>query len=245
VAAGDPAQRLPDGLARRAAAAAGIEAAAHMAGDVPAPEDHVERLAAGAWLWTALQELPEPLRVTVLLRHFGSWSSYEQIAQVLGIPVGTVRSRLSLARARLATELRATADGAHAEARVLSLRQAGEFRAAAAELSAGTGCGAMLGLYADDVRAHFADGTSLHGRRTVRASLEEDLAAGARMHITRVLASGSVTVVEARLENGPDDPLRCPPATCQVHLRPRGRTVEVRLHFAPRKSVDAPALAAA
>jgi RNA polymerase sigma-70 factor (ECF subfamily) len=223
----------------------GIEAAAQVPGDVPAPEDHVERLAAGEWLWTALQELPEPLRATVLLRHFGSWSSYEQIAQVLGIPVGTVRSRLSLARARLAAELRATADAAHTEARALSGRQAGEFRAAVAELNAGTGCRAMVELYADDVRAHFSDGTAVRGRRVVRASMEDDLAAGARMHVTRVLASGSVTVVEARLENAPDHPFRCPPATCQVHLRRHGRTEEVRLHFAPRESASAPALAAA
>jgi len=234
-------------MAWRAAPRAGLtlDAASHVAAGGPTPEDHVERLAGGDWLWTALGALPEPLRATVLLRHFGTYSSYAQIAFVLGIPVGTVRSRLSLARARLAADLLATADGAHAEARVARRRQADEFRAAAAELNAGTGCGTLVDLYTKDIAAHFTDGTTARGKRIVRASMEDDLDAGARMHLTRVLVSGSVTVVEARLENAPDDPFRCPPATCQVHFRPHGRTQVVRLYFAPRASADAPRSVAA
>src|SRR6266576_2748812 len=50
-------------------------------------------------------------RVTVLLRHFTRSNSYEAIAAVTGVPVGTVRSRLSRARTLLATALqRETAD---------------------------------------------------------------------------------------------------------------------------------------
>ncbi|MDW8322349.1 MAG: sigma-70 family RNA polymerase sigma factor [Armatimonadota bacterium] len=49
----------------------------------------------------ALSQLPEPLREVLILREMHELS-YEQIAQVLRIPVGTVRSRLFTARQRFA-----------------------------------------------------------------------------------------------------------------------------------------------
>jgi RNA polymerase sigma-70 factor, ECF subfamily len=48
----------------------------------------------------AVAALPEPQRVIVALRHF-SGLSHEEIAEVLSIPTGTVRSRLSRAYERL------------------------------------------------------------------------------------------------------------------------------------------------
>jgi RNA polymerase sigma-70 factor (ECF subfamily) len=48
----------------------------------------------------AVAELPEPQRVVVSLRHFSALS-HEEIARVLGVPAGTVRSRLSRAYERL------------------------------------------------------------------------------------------------------------------------------------------------
>ena len=59
-------------------------------------EEAIERLALREWVWAALYELPEVLRVTAMLRYFGSYSSYEEISAILGVPVGTVKSRLSL-----------------------------------------------------------------------------------------------------------------------------------------------------
>jgi RNA polymerase sigma-70 factor (ECF subfamily) len=52
----------------------------------------------------ALAALPRPQRAVVVLQHLGL--PVEQIARELGIPVGTVKSRLSRARAALAPLLR-------------------------------------------------------------------------------------------------------------------------------------------
>ncbi|MBW3637139.1 MAG: sigma-70 family RNA polymerase sigma factor, partial [Armatimonadetes bacterium] len=49
-------------------------------------------------LETALESLPESLRVALILREWHGLS-YEEMASVLAIPVGTVRSRLHQARA--------------------------------------------------------------------------------------------------------------------------------------------------
>ena len=49
---------------------------------------------------SALAQVPEEFRVVLVLRHIADLD-YEEIAAVLDIPVGTVRSRLSRGRAQL------------------------------------------------------------------------------------------------------------------------------------------------
>jgi RNA polymerase sigma-70 factor (ECF subfamily) len=52
----------------------------------------------------ALEELPELLRTIIVLREFEDLR-YVQIAEILGVPVGTVMSRLSRARSHLKARL--------------------------------------------------------------------------------------------------------------------------------------------
>ena len=58
--------------------------------------------AAGEWqrVAVALTQLPPPER-DVLLLHVWEGLPYEDVAEAVGIPVGTVRSRLNRARRRL------------------------------------------------------------------------------------------------------------------------------------------------
>jgi RNA polymerase sigma factor (sigma-70 family) len=71
----------------------------------PSAEDLLDQHAMRDWLWSALETLSEPLHITVLLRYFTDSSSYQQIAAICGVPVGTVRSRLNEARRRLTAAL--------------------------------------------------------------------------------------------------------------------------------------------
>ena len=57
----------------------------------------------------ALDRLPEDLRVAVVLRDVVDFD-YAEIADTLGVPVGTVKSRISRGRAALATQLRLDED---------------------------------------------------------------------------------------------------------------------------------------
>ena len=54
---------------------------------------------------TAIEELPYKLRLVIVLRDLQGLS-YEEIAQIVGCPIGTVRSRLHYATQRLASTLR-------------------------------------------------------------------------------------------------------------------------------------------
>ena len=53
----------------------------------------------------AIHDLPYKLRVVIVLRDMHGLS-YDEIAAVVGCPIGTVRSRLHYATRRLATQLR-------------------------------------------------------------------------------------------------------------------------------------------
>lgn len=68
------------------------------------PEIELERAELRALVRQAIAELPEPFQIVVLLYHMEGLS-YDEIAQVLGVPIGTVRSRLARARAMLRKKL--------------------------------------------------------------------------------------------------------------------------------------------
>jgi RNA polymerase sigma-70 factor (ECF subfamily) len=55
-------------------------------------------------LRAAIEAMPEPFREAVVLRDIEDLS-YAEIAEVTGVPVGTVMSRLSRGRSMLAKEL--------------------------------------------------------------------------------------------------------------------------------------------
>jgi len=54
---------------------------------------------------SAIEALPEELRTAIVLREIEGMS-YEDIAQSMGCPIGTVRSRIFRAREAIATRLR-------------------------------------------------------------------------------------------------------------------------------------------
>jgi RNA polymerase sigma-70 factor (ECF subfamily) len=58
-----------------------------------------------AFLWRQIDELPESYRVLVMLR-YQQGLAYEEIATVMSLPLGTVKTGLFRARARLREALR-------------------------------------------------------------------------------------------------------------------------------------------
>jgi RNA polymerase sigma-70 factor, ECF subfamily len=79
--------------------------AAFVVGLVPEnPEARLLRMADGRALEVALRELPAEFREAFLLREVEGLS-YKEIADVAAVPIGTVMSRLSRARAQLRTML--------------------------------------------------------------------------------------------------------------------------------------------
>jgi RNA polymerase sigma-70 factor (ECF subfamily) len=74
-----------------------------------APDALLERAELRERMAAAIEELPEAARATLVLREVEGLS-YEEIAQTLGIPKGTVMSRLHYARRRVQAALAASGD---------------------------------------------------------------------------------------------------------------------------------------
>ena len=70
----------------------------------PSPEEEVFRKADADRVRLAIETIPEPFREAVVLRDLEDLS-YGEIAEVTGVPIGTVMSRLARGRASLAKEL--------------------------------------------------------------------------------------------------------------------------------------------
>lgn len=93
-----------------------VAAEAALVPALPAPHDEVERAQALARLHAAIRALPPHYRDILVLVELQEMS-YADAAQVAGIELGTVRSRLARARARLAELLGASMANAHGQAR--------------------------------------------------------------------------------------------------------------------------------
>jgi RNA polymerase sigma-70 factor (ECF subfamily) len=80
------------------------EASSEIAGEEPAPDESMVRAEKLGEVRSALQQLGEPYRTVVVLRHYENLKFCE-IAEVLGIPEGTVKSRMAEGLSRLSRRL--------------------------------------------------------------------------------------------------------------------------------------------
>jgi RNA polymerase sigma-70 factor (ECF subfamily) len=200
-------------------------------------EEAIERLAVSDWVWTALERLPQDQRVTIMLRYFGRHASYEEIAATLGVPVGTIRSRLNQAKARLADDLLRTASTAHLDHDKLIAERKHEWDAIVHEAyTTGT-----ASLYVTDCAPDvLVEAPSMAyrelGAEDQRRGVEDTVAAGVRLELTEIVASNSVTIWEGDYHNPTHDPHHCPPSHTEVRLHPAGQTTRLVLYFPPRAS---------
>ncbi|MBD2553690.1 MAG: sigma-70 family RNA polymerase sigma factor [Limnothrix sp.] len=70
----------------------------------PSPEENLSSQEFYEKLREAIADLPEAFRTTIILREIEDLP-YEQIAEMTGVSLGTVKSRIARARARLQTQL--------------------------------------------------------------------------------------------------------------------------------------------
>jgi len=211
-----------------------IEALAPLPSADAGPEELLERHAMRDWVWEAIEELSPTLRVPLVLRHFTEGvTSYERIAQVCGVPVGTVRSRLSQARAKLAESLTATAAEAHSDARLRAEASWNEAHDTLATAEAGDFDKILTHRWAPEV-ALMAGATPLGGRDRLARAMDADLAAGVRQRPVNVVAARSLVVWEMDILNPADDLHHCPPSVAWIMSLRGGRVAQLRLFHPSR-----------
>ena len=198
----------------------------------PGPDAVLDRLAMRDWVLTTLDQLPEDQRVTVLLRYFTTRSSYAQIAAILGIPTGTVRSRLNLAKRRLADALLDTVSTAHADHGALRQQRYQEWTDAIEDMEQSGNAAAYFDACGPDVLVDNPGGRySTRGITTERHNVESGLALGVNLVPTGIVTGAGITVYEASYENPSEHPTHCPPLHTEVRIHPTGATTRLILHF--------------
>jgi RNA polymerase sigma-70 factor (ECF subfamily) len=81
-----------------------------IAGDDPGPEEQLTTTEFYEQLREAIADLPEVFRTTIVLREIEGLA-YEEIAEITGVSLGTVKSRIARARQRLQSHLQGYLDG--------------------------------------------------------------------------------------------------------------------------------------
>jgi RNA polymerase sigma-70 factor (ECF subfamily) len=197
------------------------------------PEQIIDRHAMRDWLCRAIDELSPTLRLTLMVRHFSPRTpSYDQIAALYGVPVGTVRSRLSEARRRLVEAMATTADSVHDDAVAMAQASARE--------AADTLAAAEQGRFAELAAERWTpDAAYYSGRRRVGdrnfliRGMACDLEAGVHQRFVSAVTSRDTTIWEMDLANPPDKPGHCPPAVAWLMSMKNGQMHQLRLFHAP------------
>jgi RNA polymerase sigma factor (sigma-70 family) len=202
--------------------------------DRPSVEERIERLELRDWIWNALDRLPEPLRVSAMLRYFGSYDSYDELAAILGVPIGTVRSRLSEAKSKLADALLTSAGLIDDGARERSTMRARYWVEAFESISRRGDSAVFVSHLHRDILVGWSNGKLAHGRHHIAAEIEGDLEVGVRIDVKRVMTNDGIAIVEGAFVNPPEAPNHCPPGIALVLFQNGESTSGIRLHLAPR-----------
>jgi RNA polymerase sigma factor (sigma-70 family) len=81
-----------------------------IASDLPGPDENLTTQEFHEQLQAAIADLPEAFRTTIVLREIQGLS-YEEIAEMTGVNLGTVKSRIARARSRLQEQLQSYLEG--------------------------------------------------------------------------------------------------------------------------------------
>lgn len=204
---------------------------------VPSPEEVIEQHQCRDWVWSEIDRLSPVLQMPVMLRYFTTVTSYQEIAAVCELPIGTVRSRLHQARSQLAMHLIPSAESGEPEDTAdWRRRAASEASYMLRAADAGDIRSALPQLIHSDVLVTGPQGQRSQGRHLLALIMDSDQEAGVRQELVNAVSSRRVTVLESRLVNPAWDPDHCPPSVLWVLNRRDGRADRIRLFHPSRSS---------
>lgn len=201
--------------------------------DDPMPDQLIDRQMLQDWVWHAIEELSPSLRVVAMLRYFSDVSSYEQIAAVCGLPIGTVRSRLSQVRVKLTAGLSATAEHVHenASAKHEICRQDAVDTLTAANRGTFSGLTDRLSPHIEVIQPRGDRG----GAKLLLTNLQAEHEKGIRRRPVNVVVGGDVVIWETELIDSSDNSTGSPSAAAWVmSLDPNGLVRQMRLFELPQ-----------
>ena len=179
-------------------------------------------------LFETVYKLPEVLRSVVLLRYYSKYQSYQEMATLLGIPVGTVRSRLNQARQKINehwTKCEDPSDKSWKHACEWNHFYEHIFCRSLREVR-----NEFIGHLQTDVSITFTSGKRGIGSTLIEKGINEDIEYGTNYLIQKIATCGSISIIEGLNDNPPEYPNRCPVSTIFVLYRNNDKVQKFVLH---------------
>ncbi len=196
----------------------------------PGPADVVDQQALRDWVWSALDSLSPDDRTTVMLRYFSRCTSYQAIAAVTAVPIGTVRSRLHRARSQLADAMRQTVDGTTLSQASTETARRTQWEHFYAEVHQTPIARTYRDVYASQVRVRDS-ANSWTGVAAWSEHEREAIELGVRARIVGLAASRDTTILEIDFRNPAWAEDHCPPRSTFVHRLEAGRSHRLDIHY--------------
>ena len=178
--------------------------------------------------------MSEEDRLTLLLRHFSRCTSYQSIAAVTGVPVGTVRSRLHRGHQRMAAAIQQMEEKVANDQHRLESERRADWENFYDLVLHRPEPATYQPLFTSQV--HISEcGATWSGIDNWVAAERPAIELGVRASVVGVTASADLTVLEIDFANPSEAPDHCPPHTTFVHRLDRGRTKHLAIHHLQRK----------
>jgi RNA polymerase sigma factor (sigma-70 family) len=201
-------------------------------------EDRLDNLANRDALYTALSGIPEKHRFTLMLRYLSDFNSYKEIAEITGVPLGTVRSRLSEGRKLLSARWNNQVDADHREFANNSYWNDFYNDIYPQVYTDQSYLPKLLDHIEPDLKLIFTSGKTVHGRNVFEESCYDDFAHGSRVScVNSCISSGNLSVMNLSLENSSEHPHHCPPNSFLTVLRSKGKASTIRLFHSMREGM--------
>jgi RNA polymerase sigma-70 factor (ECF subfamily) len=201
-------------------------------------EDELDRkfdqLATQSRLYAALAGLPEVLRSALLLRYFSNFQSYEQMAAILSIPVGTIRSRLNQAKVKLTQQWQQ-----HTDAGLKIVEECEDWNSFYKATYSGlhhqdSAKNQFINHLQKDIQIKLASNRTVTGNWFFERKVDEDLKVGSWLKADQVTSCGNISVIEASHYNSPEHPHHCPAHSVAVLYRQKGKVDKMHLYVSPQ-----------
>jgi RNA polymerase sigma factor (sigma-70 family) len=182
-----------------------------------------------------ISRLEEKKRAVVLLRFYSDFNSYKEIAAILNIPIGTVRSRLAQAKKELyRTISRHLKKERKMEFIPHSNKYGEEIREDWNQFYNGDRM-RFLSHFKEGVQIRFSSGKRGYGLKRWADEWDVDLITGVRFRPNMVVESGNISVIEGPIINPPDKPALCPQEGGFVFYHQKGKVSKIHIHYADKK----------
>jgi RNA polymerase sigma-70 factor (ECF subfamily) len=198
-------------------------------------ESKFDQLAKRDALHGILAELPLHLRETVILRYLTGYNSYDQIAAITGVPVGTVRSRLSDCKKKLSKLWKQSNDICSSAFETDQYWNAFYQEVCPGAYSDGNLLADLYAHLANDMKLIFTSGNTATGRSVFEQGMQDDMEHGSCIKsVDSCCTSGDLTVLKVSFLNSDEFPQHCPQNSYLTFRRKENALAEMRLYHSQR-----------